>query len=714
MKHPLIVPVWLILAALVLFQIVVGVPLLSGAAPYWIEPKGDMATMMAGHWAVIDQGWRWPPTTTIALRGPETPLSIVYTDSLPWLTLAMKALGIGRSVNVLALFMLLSYIAQPLAMVALLRASGVTRPASLLVGGLIALLAPVWLVRQFGHIALGGHWLLILALAWSVQVARVGLTARRGIEIVALGFVAIGTHPYHLPPLTACLVAGLVAEGLQRRAHWPRQVAATAGGYGLALALAAWILGFSSGQGQSGGGGALGLYSMNILGPIWPQASTLFGQTWDGRWFTGTLDANGGQTFEGFAYLGGGVVLLLMVAAFRGGALLRARATPTTAFWLRFGPLVAAMVFLTLYAIGPKPYLGMRLLFDLPRPTDAAGDLIGMFRAHGRFFWTVAYALLALGVVQVDKIRRDATCTGLLSIAIVLQIIDVSQLILGVRDTYKPIEPVYDRVIQTDPAFEGRPWRFQPLVECVNGEDGWTIVAMSAQALRRHGTSNSGPTARALPVDCKPAPEALVNAAPDDRTITVVVGDPRKDVERFKAFAGRTDCYAFKRGLLCGRDLEQALTTGPSRLALEAALAERIAAAPPIALYGARAKPSILGKGWSQLEPAGTWTEAKTAILNLPPADTPKVLLAFEVVSVGPSKDGTQRVQAAVEGKVIASGVIRRGQLVLPLTGLKPGQPTQVELRLPDAAQPPPFNGVPDYRLLAMGVESIRIVPLEQ
>lgn len=714
MKHPLIVPAWLILAALVLFQIVVGLPLLSAAAPYWIEPKGDMASMMAGHWAIIDNGWRWPPTTTTALRGPETPLSIVYTDSLPWLTLAMKALGVGRSVNILALFLLFSYIAQPLAMVTLLRASGVNRPASLLVGGLIALLAPVWLVRQFGHIALGGHWLLILALAWSVQVARVGLTVRRSIEIVALGVVTIGTHPYHLPPLTACLVAGLIAEALQRRSNWPRQTLATAAGYGAALAVSAWILGFSTGHGQSGGGRALGLYSMNILGPIWPQASTLFGQTWDGRWFTGTLDANGGQTFEGFAYLGGGVLLLLAVALFRGVRLWRGGTTPTTGFWLRYGPLVAAMVFLTLYAIGPKPYLGMTLLFDLPRPGGAAGDLIGMFRAHGRFFWIVGYALLALGVVQVDKIRRDATCTGLLSIAIVLQVVDVSQLIVGVRTTYKPTEPVYDRVIQTHPTFEGRPWRFHPLVECVSGADGWTIVAMSAQALRRHGTSNSGPTARALVVDCKPAPEALVNAAQGDHTITVVVGDPRQDLERFKAFAARTDCYAFKRGLLCGRELEQAMVAAPSSIAPDAALAERIAGTPPIELYGARVRPAILGPGWSQLEPAGTWAEAKTAVLNLPPSSASKVLLAFEVVSVGPSKDGTQRVQAVVENKVVATGVIRRGQLVLALTGLKPGKPTRVELRLPDAARPPPFNGVPDNRLLSMGVQSIRIVPLDR
>ena len=37
----------LVLAAVVLFHIVIGLPLLSADHDYWLEPGGDMATMMA-------------------------------------------------------------------------------------------------------------------------------------------------------------------------------------------------------------------------------------------------------------------------------------------------------------------------------------------------------------------------------------------------------------------------------------------------------------------------------------------------------------------------------------------------------------------------------------------------------------------------------------------------------------------------------------------
>jgi hypothetical protein len=692
----------LILAAIVLFQIVMGLPLLAANDPYWIEPKGDMATMMAGHYAVIDHPWRFPLAETTALRGEALPISIVYTDSLPWVTILMKALGLGRVINPLALFLLVSYIAQPLAMVALLRACGVKRTSSLMLGALIALFYPAWFVRQFGHIALAGHWLLILSLAWSVQVARLGLSRRRIVEITALGVVALGVHPYHVVPFAACLGAGLLSELLQRRGGALRLVMLTVVSVGLAMGLSAWVLGYSNNGGQSGGGAAMGAYSMNILGPILPQASAAAGQAWDGRWFTGTLDANGGQTFEGYAYLGAGLLLLAIVAASlavwgirRDGAGLDVRV------WSRFGPLLVAMIVLTLWAIGPRPYFGMQLLFDLPRPTGKLGDLIGLFRAHGRFFWIVGYAVLALAVARIDKLESDRIRLGLLALALLLQVFDMTQMIRGVRATYQPVTPMYDSVVRADPAFERRPWRFQPLVECVGAEDGWVIVQMSSQALRRHGVSNSGPSARPLNVSCQVDKAATVNAAPGDRTLTAVIGDRSKQTALFDQFKNRSDCYVFMRGLLCGRDLAQTGLEPYIPLSSEAIAAARV-------IRTAAQRPAALGDGWAPPEPHGTWTSAKTAWLTVD-NETPDFVLLINLVSVAPT--GPQRVEFLVDGRLMSRArVSTPGLLTARISSGHDRGPTRIEIRLPDAALPSPV----DPRLLGIGVDEIRVVPLRQ
>ncbi|PIB90576.1 hypothetical protein [Caulobacter sp. FWC2] len=695
----------LVLAALVLFHIVIGLPLLSAGHPYWVEPRGDMATMMAGHYAIIDHPWRFPLGVTTALRGEAIPTAIVYTDSLPWLTVAMKALGLGRVLNPLALFLLIAYVAQPLAMVALLRACGVNRTSSLLLGGLLALFFPAWLTRQFGHIALGGQWLLILGLAWAVLVARFGLTRRRIVEISALGLVVAGTHAYHLVPVAACLGAGLLSELLQKRAKaWLHATIALVA-FAVGVGFAAWVLGYG-GVGQSGGGGALGVYSMNVLGPLWPQASTLAGQRWDNVWFTGTLNVPG-QTFEGYNYLGAGVLLVVIAAAAWCGLGLVRGEKPGAAAWRRFGPLALMLVMMTLYAIGPRPYLGPLLMFDIGRPQGAFGMVLGLFRAHGRFFWIVGYAVLAFSIARIDRLESSRLRLGLLGLALALQVADMSQVIRGVRTIYEPTAPYYDAVIRTDPAFEGRPWRFQPVIECVQDFDAWTMVQMSHQALRRHGVSNSGPVARALKVSCDIEPAAKGDAAPGDRTITAVIGDPVQKPALFETFAHRTDCYRFVRGLLCGRGLAQV----PGLEPYAAVSAEALAAAPVIYLNKG-VKPPELGKGWGLPEQFAIWSDGKAAWLTLDTRGARDFVLFLNVIAIGPSKDDTQAIEVVFDGKAQRRTRITRGVFSVRIRGATPGQPARVELRLPEASAPPPFHGIPDPRLLGIGVNEIRVVPL--
>lgn len=692
----------LVLAAVILFHIVIGLPLLSAGHEYWLEPKGDMATMMAGHYAIIDHPWHFPLGVTTALRGEAIPTAIVYTDSLPWLTVLMKALGLGRVLNPLALFMLIAYIAQPLSMVALLRACGVTRTSSLLLGGLLSLFFPAWLSRQFGHIALAGQFLLILGAAWAVLVARLGLTHRRIVEIALLGLVVTGTHPYHLVPIAACLGAGLLAEILQQRAKaWARAVVAVVAFVG-AVALASWVLGYG-GVGQSGGGGALGVYSMNVLGAIWPQASTLAGQTWNGVWFTGTLEIPG-QTYEGYNYLGAGILLLALVAAV---ALARGP-KPDAAAWRRYGPLVLALAVLTAYAIGPRPYFGPILMFDIGRPMGWFAAIIGLFRCHGRFFWIVGYAVLALGVVQIDRLDAGRLRLGLLIAALGLQVADMSQMVHGLRTVYVRTNPYYDTILRTDPAFEGRRWRFQPVVECAENVDAWAIVQLSHLALRRHGASNSGPVARALTVSCDVEPAAKLNAAPGDRTITAVIGDPVEKRALFDAFAIRSDCYRFVRGLLCGRGLDQVRGLEPY-LAISP---EQLAAAPVIYLNKG-VRPPALGKGWGLPEQFAIWSDGKVAELTLDTQGAREFVLLLNIIAIGPSKDGAQAIEVVFNGKVQRRTRVRSGVFSVHISGATPGQPAKVELRLPEAAMPPPFHGVPDPRLLAIGVNEIRVVPLD-
>ena len=89
-------------------------------------------------------------------------------------------------------------------------------------------------------------------------------------------------------------------------------------------------------------------------------------------------------------------------------------------------------------------------------------------------------------------------------------------------------------------------------------------------------------------------------------------------------------------------------------------------------------------------------------------------MLFLNVIAIGPSKDDTQAIEVVLNGKVQRRTRITRGVFSVRISGATPGQPARVELRLPEAAMPPPFHGIPDPRLLGIGVNEIRVVPLNR
>lgn len=532
-----------------------GFDISLATAKFWTLPKGDMAAMTAAWEAFAKQPWRWPLTTVTGLM--DKPISLVFTDSIPWLALLLKATGLSGVFTPVGLFLFLSYPLQVWTMIGLLRALGVTDRWALLLGGLLALAFPAWIARQFGHVALAGHWILLLALTLSARSTREGLSWGRAGGFAGLLALAAGVHTYHLVPIVACLGAAGLSELAQRRPGAGVKVPAALGVAAVALGLSVWLLDYEHGLGATGGAAALGFYSMNLVGPVWPQASALAGQAWTGDWYTGVMDATGGQAFEGFQYLGaGGLALVLAMAGFEASLAVR-RGGVSAAFWVRWTPMVLAMVALTLWALGWNVYALKTHLYDLPRPGGELAEAAGRLRAHGRFFWAVGYLLLALGVAWTARLPRR-TGLAVLAAALALQVVDTSSLRTGVRQVFAlPDWVAYPPALTDSPATAGRPWVFAPAYFCSPSQrDLRAINQMNLAIVRNGGTSNTFATARSNDPPCDaPNPAITRDAPPGDRRVTVVMRNEQPRGGFLQPIAQRSDCYWFGRGVACGRDL---------------------------------------------------------------------------------------------------------------------------------------------------------------
>ncbi len=685
------------------------IPLAS--AKFWSNPKNDMLAMTGAYEAYVRQPWSFPIATVSGLL--PKPFSIVFSDSIPWLAVILKASGLGPRFNPLGLFLMLSYPLQAWGMIALLRSLGVKRLAPLLIGGFMALLFPAWIMRQFGHIALSGHWIILFALALSVASARFGLTAGRIASFVVLATIATGVHAYHLVPVAACFGAALLSEVLQGRAGAWLRVPVAAAAVLAAVALSALVLGYDQGGGEMGGAAALGYYSMNALAPLWPQASRLFGQIWNGGWFTGIMDPSGGQYFEGFQYLGGGALLLLAVTLFVFVRDLAQGRRPEGGFWRRWSPLIAACLVLTLWSIGWNVYVGPSLVAKLPKPGGAIAEALGVFRCHGRFFWAVGYLLTALAINWVSRLPARVSLP-LLGVALVLQAVDTSPPRQGVRQTFSTPDPyAFPADLATSPVGRGRSWFFRPTFFCSSSPlDQQFISQLNLLAARTGGKTNTFGTARNNDAACDVAPADITrDAAPSDRRITVVLSNGELEGKIFAPIARRSDCYRFRRGVLCGQGLARIGDTTPLLPGELSAQRE----ARWVARMDKPQRPAALGAGWALLDPggAGVWSIAHEAELLIPaPAQIKPdgFLVELTLIGFSPEPGWIQRVNPSVGGEALTGFKVEPGAFFayrfrVPGRLAKPGEVLRVKLGLPNALV---TKG--DPRMLGVGLQQVRVL----
>jgi hypothetical protein len=153
---------------------------------------------------------------------------------------------------------------------------------------------------------------------------------------------------------------------------------------------------------------------MNLLAVVNPGSRSLF--------LPGFAVVSLSQFGEGFNYLGVGVLLLIVVA------LPVARIERS---WRRTSlPLVVILIGCALYAVLPQVAIARRVLFEIP--SDFA--VFDVFRATGRFFWPMGYAVLAASAGLVARQLPVRGAAVVLGTTLILQAIDLHKWWLNVHD----------------------------------------------------------------------------------------------------------------------------------------------------------------------------------------------------------------------------------------------------------------------------------------
>jgi hypothetical protein len=349
------------------------------------------------------------------LASPEG-ANIIYTDTVPLLAVAAKILykTTGVWFNYLGLWIFACFPLLALFVALAIQEGRCKDPVAIIGGVLLALACPALLIR-FGHAALMAHFLIVWSFFLYLQFKRTASLWKLTIQFAVLTSLCILLQVYFLlmvmPFFIASLLQGIMDKKLSLRSACFSAFFVFGG-----LLLTVFISGMIAKNAPDATQFGFGFYSMNLLSPILPVKAHLpqfISQHihWDSKEYT--WDATGGQGYEGYNYLGAGVILLLLLQLPVAKSLCRAIIKHHLFLFL-------GLLCLCLLALSNHIYLGNWQIINIP----IGIKVFSYFRTSARMFWPVYYVLVVALTLITFKRFSPNTARMIIALAVILQLND--------------------------------------------------------------------------------------------------------------------------------------------------------------------------------------------------------------------------------------------------------------------------------------------------
>lgn len=372
---------------------------------------GDLGQHVTGWLMFRNAPWQLPLGSVPSLLYPVGG-SVAYTDANPWVSLLLKPFSplLPVDFQFIGLWLASCFALQGVLGFKVMETL-TPSPLQRVLGAALFIMAPPVLHRM-GHDTLCAHWLLLALLWLNLRPTPDAASARRSV-LWAAGFnvVAAGIHPY-LAAMVFLLTLGLLGRlyWVDRRLSrgWLLGAPAVVGATAVGLF---WLFGYI-GQPVGLGASGLGFFSADLLAFFNPHGLSM--------WMP-TLPSGPGQ-YEGFGYLGAGVLALGAVALVSW----RLRAPREPLAWRPLLPLLVVAACFLLFALSPRMTVAGHTFLSMRKLAAPFEPALAPLRSSGRFIWLPHYVAVAgaLALALRTWRNRPAVATGLLFAAVVVQAVD--------------------------------------------------------------------------------------------------------------------------------------------------------------------------------------------------------------------------------------------------------------------------------------------------
>lgn len=407
---------------MLLFLAIYGIRVLNPEYTLWLYSAGsDLTQHYLGWMAFRNSDWTFPIGLTDQLSYPEK-ISIVFTDSIPLFAVTFKLLGsvsyrlfscsLPENFQYFGWWGILTFILNG-AFSARILQKYLKNDLQVVMGSVFFILSFQVLHRMFFHTALAAHWIIFLSMY--PMIYRNEISRKKKALVWGLtGFLCGSVHLYFLAMCGLVFIGFVILDfGEEKKLSVIRRVGVESMYFLLfllATVLTVYILGGFAGNFTSYAGG-LGRGSFNLNGFINAQGKSEL---------VSSLPVRPGQ-YEGFAYLGAGIMFLLLAVLIENMKDYRRQRIYKTRMFVGGAVVFAAAV---IVALSPCITWGETVLFEIP-VHGWVERLWATFRSTGRIIWVCVYLLFLFALCADYKSISPKKKTILIMAGLCIQLADL-------------------------------------------------------------------------------------------------------------------------------------------------------------------------------------------------------------------------------------------------------------------------------------------------
>ncbi len=402
-----------IIIGIVFFISIYGIKVLDFTYIDWLINKGDLSQHYFGWEFFRKSKWFFPIGLTEGIIYPNK-VSVMYMDSIPLFAIFFKIFNflLPKNFQYFGLFGLINIVLITYTSGLLLKKYA-SNYLELVLAMIFFTVSPVMLIRLYGHEALSSHWIILISLYILDNRNKILSLKNKCLIWSSLATLTVLIHIYFLPMILIVLLVFLILEYYKNKSMKENITILLV----TLLSTLATMFFLGAFYGKSDFNNIFGIYSSNI--------NTFINPTGFSKYISPMKTLTDTQAFEGFGYLGLGMIFLLFISI--------KKIFKHRNYYLKKG-FIAIFLISCFYAINPVFSFYDLSLITLKYPSFII-KILAIFRANGRFIWLAYYIIMFIVFQEILKLKTKLKYF-LLFISLLLQISDIRPLLHDRKENF--------------------------------------------------------------------------------------------------------------------------------------------------------------------------------------------------------------------------------------------------------------------------------------